>query len=133
MMPIPSHYPLTLHLCLCHVCVVTITKVGEDMGFKSISEKLNPRRFPGMSGKMAGILGQMLGQNWTDPALVELCITSDGFLLGMQMGDVGFNELLGTETELEKNLARLMELPEVGLTAKEKALIWQIFQNIKRW
>jgi len=99
----------------------------------NISEKLNPRRFPGMSGKMAAILGQMLDQEWTDPALVQLCITSDGFLLGMQMGDVGFNELLGTEGDLKDNLARLVDLSEVGLTAREKALIWQIFQNIQRW
>ena len=103
------------------------------MGLKSIAEKLNPRRFPGMSGKMAGILGQMLGQDWTDPALVKLCITSDGFLLGMEMGDVGFNEFLGTEADLKNNLTQLVELPEVGLTGKEKALIWHIFQNIKRW
>ena len=99
----------------------------------SISEKLNPRRFPHMSGKMAAILGQMLGQEWTDPPLAELCITSDGFLLGMQEGDVGFNEVLGTEADLKNNLTQLVELPEVGLTGKEKALIWQIFQNIKRW
>ena len=99
----------------------------------NISEKLNPRRFPGMSGKMAAILGQMLDQEWTDPALVQLCITSDGFLLGMEMGDVGFNEFLGTEADLKNNLTQLVELPEVGLTGKEKALIWQIFQNIQRW
>lgn len=99
----------------------------------ALVEKLHPRRFPGMSGKMAAILGYLLGEAWTDPALTDLCITSDGYLLGQEAGDVGMNAFLGAASDLAANLERLVELPEVGLTADETAAVWTLYRGVRRF
>lgn len=105
---------------------------GETL-LESMARKLHPKRFPDMSMKMAAILGAMLGKSWTTPALVELCITSDGYLLGRKKGGLSFEGFLGTEDELKDNLERLINIPEVGLTEEEKQEALKAFRDIKRW
>jgi hypothetical protein len=85
-----------------------------------VAEKLHPRRFPRMSSKFAAVLGAMLGQAWTEPALVELVITTDGFLLGRQEGEPTCNGFLGPESWLKENLAKLLDTAEIDLTGQEK-------------
>ena len=46
-------------------------------------EKLNPARYPYMSGKMAAIVGCILGESFTEPEIAELVVTSDGYLLAL--------------------------------------------------
>jgi len=82
-------------------------------------KKLNPGRFPGMSGKMAAILGAMFGEEFTNPRMVEITVTSDFHVLGMQEGDIGFNEFIGAFSDLERNYLNLINIPEVGLTPVE--------------
>jgi len=48
-----------------------------------------------MSGRMAAIVGYILGERWTDPPIAELTVTSDGYLLARLVGDVGANEFIG--------------------------------------
>jgi hypothetical protein len=111
------------------------SRPGLTGGFSMVYEialKLHPGRLPGMPSKMAAILGHMLNQPWADPEIIDLCITSDGFLLGQRKGDMGFNDMLGTEDDLKTYLEHLVNLKEVGLTKEEVALVWQLFQNIKR-
>lgn len=98
----------------------------------NVVKKLNPARFSGMSAKMAAILGQMLGQAWADPELTDLCITSEGLLLGQCVGSVGINDLLGTEVVLQENIKRLVDIPEVGLTDLEKGFVWNLYHEISR-
>ena len=31
----------------------------------TLTERLHPRRFPGMSGKMAAVVGYILGEGWS--------------------------------------------------------------------
>jgi hypothetical protein len=83
-----------------------------------VKQKLNPRRFTGMSGKMAAIVGYILGTSITTPELVEIVITSDGFVLGRQSGDIGMNEFIGAESDLRSNWSRLLDA--AGLTEAEK-------------
>jgi hypothetical protein len=98
----------------------------------SVADKVHPRRFPRMSGKMAAILGHLLNQTWTDPAMVELVITSDGFLMGRHEGEVTCNRFLGEESSLRDNLKKLITLPEVGLTGEEKEYLMKLFSRIRR-
>jgi hypothetical protein len=43
----------------------------------ALARKLHPSRFTAMSGKMAAIVAHIIGQRWTNPAIVELVATSD--------------------------------------------------------
>ncbi len=46
-------------------------------------------------------LGCILDEQLTDPLLEELVVTSDGCVLAQAAGDVGSNELIGEEADLE--------------------------------
>jgi hypothetical protein len=82
-----------------------------------LKEKLHPQRFSGMSGKMAAIVGFIVGETYTDPHITEMAVTSDGMVLAQQSGDVGMNDMVGSETDLQNNWKRLCEA--AGLDAKE--------------
>ena len=79
--------------------------------------KLRPDRFTAMSGKMAAIVGYILDERFSDPAISELVVTSDGFVLAQTEGEVGANDMLGTEVDLNRNLLDL--IGAAGLTAEE--------------
>lgn len=73
----------------------------------ALSDKLRPDRFRAMSGKMAAIVGYILDERFTDPAISDLVVTSDGFVLAQTEGEVGVNDLIGTEADLNRNLLDL--------------------------
>ncbi len=50
--------------------------------------KLRPDRFTAMSGKMAAIVGYILDERFSEPAISELVVTSDGFVLAQAEGEV---------------------------------------------
>ena len=72
-----------------------------------------------MSPEFAAVVGYLLQIHVTEPRLVEITATSDGWLLGRNEGDMGFNESLGTRAWLLENWEKLISLPEVGLTDDE--------------
>jgi hypothetical protein len=80
-------------------------------------EKLRPDRFSAMSGKMAAIVGYILEEPFSDPAISELVVTSDGFVLAQHEGEVGANEMIGEEADLNRNLLTLIDA--AGLTEDE--------------
>ena len=80
-------------------------------------DKLRPDRFTAMSGKMAAIVGYILEEPFSDPAISELVVTSDGFVLAQREGEVGANEMIGEENDLNRNLLTLIEA--AGLTEEE--------------
>jgi hypothetical protein len=80
-------------------------------------DKLRPDRYAAMSGKMAAIVGYILDQRFTDPAISELVVTSDGFVLAQSEGEVGANDMIGEEADLNRNLLTLIEA--AGLTEEE--------------
>ena len=92
--------------------------VSQDL-LLSLQVKLDPRRFPNMSAKFAAVVGCLLQIRVTEPQIVELTVTSDGWLLGRHEGDIGLNESLSTKEWLEENWEKLISLPEVGLTGDE--------------
>jgi hypothetical protein len=80
--------------------------------------KLNPRRFPNMSARMAAILGYILGSTFTEPALAEVVVTSDGFVLAQSEGEVGANRFIGKYVDVFRNWCDLMAV--AGLTVAER-------------
>jgi hypothetical protein len=80
-------------------------------------DKLRPDRFTAMSGKMAAIVGYILDERFSDPAISELVVTSDGFVLAQSEGEVGANDLIGEEADLNRNLLTLIQA--AGLTEDE--------------
>jgi hypothetical protein len=80
-------------------------------------DKLRPARFTAMSGKMAAVVGYILEERFSDPAISELVVTSDGFVLAQREGEVGANEMIGEEADLNRNLLTLIEA--AGLTDDE--------------
>lgn len=85
----------------------------------TLAEKLHPTRIR-TSGRMNALVACILGERWTDPAIAELCITSDGMLLGRLEGDIGFNEFLGGAGEFEENIEGFLAVAE--LTDEERKL-----------
>lgn len=93
--------------------------------------KLRPDQFSAMSGKMAAIVGYILGERFSEPAISEL-VTSDGFVLAQQEGEVGANDLIGSEVDLNRNLIELVTA--AGLSPDEVHEFGQLQRHqIKRY
>jgi len=79
--------------------------------------KLRPDRFTAMSGKMAAIVGYILDERLASRRSRSWSFTSDGFVLAQKEGEVGANEIVGTEVDLNRNLLDL--IAAAGLTTEE--------------
>ena len=84
---------------------------------EALTDKLRPDRFTAMSGKMAAIVGYILDERFSDPAISELVVTSDGFVLAQTEGEIGANDMIGAEADLNRNLLSLIEA--AGLSDEE--------------
>jgi hypothetical protein len=97
--------------------------------WKGLVAKLHPRRLR-VSPRFHAILACLLGQRgWTTPGLVALCLTGDGLLLGMAEGDCGFNEILGEEPDLIRNIHGVCEA--VGATPEERRYLLDRVEAIR--
>ena len=92
-----------------------------------LNSKLHPKRFKGMSGKMAAIVGYILDETFTDPSITEMAITSDGMVLAQQSGDVGMNDMIGSVDDLKRNWTKLLEV--AGLDDKERQQAESLFNS----
>lgn len=70
-----------------------------------------------VSPKFKAILGALVGEAWTTPRLSAICELEDGGFLGMEEGDIGYNQFLGSASDLYRNLKGIGEVAE--LTAEE--------------
>jgi hypothetical protein len=86
----------------------------------TLTEKLHPDRFSEMSGKMAAIVGYILGESWTEPEIVALSVTSDGFVLTDA-------EFFGEAADLDRNLLNLLVAAE--LTPEERAEFERLYRK----
>jgi hypothetical protein len=85
----------------------------------SLKRKLNPSRFPGMSPFMAAIVGFVLGESYTDPAIAEIAVSeAENLVYIRKVGGVGFEGIQSLE-DLRGNWNRLMDV--AGLTPEERA------------
>ena len=69
----------------------------------TLADQLNPGRVK-TSGKFTAILAFILDEVWTDPAIGEMAITSDGVLMAGNVGDIGLNDIVGDAADLDNNL-----------------------------
>lgn len=88
-----------------------------------LKTKLSPGRFTDMSPKMAAIVGCIVGECWTSPGIIELSVTSDGFVTGFDTNHR--SPFLGTYQELCDNWARLLDA--AGLDDAERTEAEQKF------
>ena len=84
----------------------------------TLVEALHPGRFPGMSGRMAAVVGYILDGRWTRPRIAELVVTSDGWALARNAGHLGFDTIVGTAADLERNWENLLRV--AGLSSEEQ-------------
>lgn len=90
---------------------------------ESIKKKLNPQRFPRMSPKMTAIVCYLLEMEpQTEPHIIDMCCTSDGFVLAARNDDHMHNALIGTYPDLLRNWSDLIHTPGVDLTPDELTL-----------
>lgn len=65
------------------------------------------------SGMFTAILAALLGEDWTDPRIEELQISSDHCLLARPAGEVTFKAFLGAEADLIRNIHGVAEVAEL--------------------
>jgi aminoglycoside/choline kinase family phosphotransferase len=80
-----------------------------------------------MSSKMAAIVGYISDETYTNPAINELVVTSDGFILLEHVGDVGTNDMIGGESDLLRNWNDLLDA--AGLTPEERTEAEAAYQS----
>lgn len=98
----------------------------------TLTQKLYPGRFPGMSGKMAAIVAYVLGEDWTSPRITEMAVTSDGGVLAAEDGEVGLNHFIGDGGDLDRNVRNLLDV--AGLTDEERAEWGRLYQaRVEDW
>ncbi len=91
--------------------------------------KLHPSRFPNMSDQMRAILGYLLGEAFTEPAIAELHLTAEGGVLAIPVtaaGARGQATFIGAAADLQANLSRL------GMAAGLDATEWTVFAQLVR-
>jgi hypothetical protein len=79
---------------------------------------------------MAAVVGCILGRRWSRPRIVELVITSDGFVLARNEGHIGFDNIVGTAADLERNWANLLRA--AGLTTEEQQEVNERYRRAVR-
>jgi hypothetical protein len=90
----------------------------------ALHTKPDPARFPNMSEQMAAIVGFVLEEVFTEPAIAELSVTADGGVLAVPVtadGARGKATFIGAAADLQANLARL------GMAAGLDAAQWAAF------
>jgi len=71
-----------------------------------------------MSGRMAAVVGYILGQEWSKPCIAELVVTSDRWVLARNAGHLGFDTIIGTAADMERNWNNLLRA--ANLTSRER-------------
>lgn len=89
----------------------------------SLSTKLKPSRFPGMSPFMAAVLGE----SYTNPQIAELTVSeSENLVYVRKVGAVGFDGIESLE-DLRNNWNRLIDV--AGLTPEERREAVRLFNS----
>lgn len=93
----------------------------------TLKTKLRPTRFPGMSPMMAAIVGYVVGESYTDPAIAEITVSENENLVYIRKeGAVGFDGLQSLE-DMRNNWNRLLDV--AGLTPDERKEAVRLFRE----
>lgn len=93
----------------------------------ALAQKLHPDRFTEMSPFMAAVVGFVLGEAWTDPAIAEITVSeSEDLVYVRKAGGVGFDGVQSL-TDLRNNWNRLLDA--AGLTPDERREAVRLFNQ----
>lgn len=87
----------------------------------SLRTKLHPARFPSMSGRMAAIVGYVLGESWAEPAITDLAVTVDGVVFAATTEDPLMNSLIGSARDVRRNWTALLNAAQLDTAERELA------------
>ena len=92
-----------------------------------LSSKLHPSRFTEMSPYMAAIIGYVLGESFTDPAIEEIAVSEQENLVYVRPeGSAGFDGIASLE-DLRRNWNALLDAAE--LTDEERREAVRLFHE----
>lgn len=91
----------------------------------SLRRKLHPARFPELSGRMAAIVGYVLGESWAEPAITDLAVSVDGVVFAATTEDPCMNSLIGSARDVRRNWAALLN--QAGLETAEREAADRLF------
>ena len=75
----------------------------------TLSDKLHPKRFPTCPAGWQRSSDTSWARSGPSPVIAELVITSDGWVLARDEGQVTFDTIVGTAADLERNWLHLLE------------------------
>ena len=113
------------------MAIIKVPDVPTPATLEAVKRKLNPRRFPGMSPRMAAIVGFVVSEKFAAPQIQSMYITSDGFVIarsGAAGEGLGHEQFIGALSDLEDNWERLLDAAD--LTAQERAVAERLFTRI---
>lgn len=84
--------------------------IKEDVD--ELAEVLKPDRSPNMSPKMIALLGYLLGQEWTNPQIEDVTVSS-GVVLCRHEGEIGMNRTIGAREDVARNLREWFALHDM--------------------
>lgn len=91
----------------------------------SLRRKLHPTRFPELSGRMAAVVGYVLGESWAEPAITDLAIAVGGVVFAATTEDPCMNSLIGSASDVRRNWAALLDA--AGLDTAEREVAERLF------
>jgi hypothetical protein len=80
-------------------------------------QKLDPSRFPRMSGVMAALVGFVLDTAFVEPRIAEIFVSQDGVVLARPEGEPGASHFLGNYVDVLRNWLSL--IAAAGLSQRE--------------
>ena len=86
----------------------------------SLTAKLHPDRFTENEPEMTAIIAYVLGEDWTDPQIAWMSVSSDGYVTT----DADF---LGDAADLDRNIRKL--LIAAGLSPDEREEFALLFRQ----
>lgn len=93
----------------------------------TLAQKLHPDRFTEMSPFMAAIVGYVLGESWTNPAIAEVTVSeTEDLVYVRKAGGAGFDGVQSL-TDLRNNWNRLLDA--AGLTPDERREAVSLFNR----
>ena len=96
----------------------------------ALAIKLGPERFPTISGTMFACLGALLDDKMSEPQLASIVATSDGWRIGRDEGDAGFNETIGAFEAFERNALGMADAAG-DLTKEEYAFLPLLLERVE--
>jgi hypothetical protein len=94
----------------------------------SVIDKLNPNRFPDISGKMVAVVSCILRQDWAVPQIKSLWFSPDGTAWAMNEGDERYGHYVGNAIEVEREWKAL--LADADLTPEERKEAERLYEEV---